>query len=323
MKMTKLKFWMALPVVAVLCLGLSAKNVQAGAVSHFVGGIVNELEDDDFEIVIDNNQNGVFDVGDLTLGVITIQAFNAPPGVFPSTYNPGATDATITGLFLTEVKAVVTQSGDSPFDSVDHTIIYQGAVGVTGWSALTGLTLPDPVDADTMFIAWDDVTSGALTTTGSLQASIDSFVGTNKVYEFGFADADDDGKGDAGEFWLAHGDAGIDVIGVSLTSIKNIMNLDLLGTFDSAPDLLEHAFLAGDAALQAVALDSGVSFASAQQLQSQGSISGLSGGVWSFKTDTNSYVKPIPEPSSIVLMGIGIAGVGAMGYRRRSQKKAA
>lgn len=318
--MTKLKFLMAFSIATVLCFGLNTNQAQAGAVEHLVGGEINELEDDNFELFIDNDNDGSITVGDYFMGVITIQAFLAPPGIFPATYDPGAGDPTITGVFLLEAKAVVDQGAGS-LDGVDNTVVYYGSVGATTWSALTGFTLPDPVNADTTLVLFDDVTPGSLTTAGSVQASIDSFTGANKVYEAGFADANNDGIGDAGEFWIAHGDAGTDAPGLNLASIRNIINLDLLGNFNGAPELLPHTYLSGDGAVQPKALDSGVTYASAQEIQAEGTISDTGSGVWQFKTDTNAYIQPVPEPSSIVLMGLGMAGLGFAGYRRRRQAR--
>jgi len=47
------------------------------------------------------------------------------------------------------------------------------------------------------------------------------------------------------------------------------------------------------------------------------------GSHFDIATDTDMFLAPVPEPSSIALFGIGLATLGFVGYRRRKQQQAA
>lgn len=306
---------------AILLFGNMAVTADAGATSHLVPGQVNQLEDDNFEVFIDKtNSPTTLDPGDLILGVIRIQAIQSPPNTLPAAYTPGGADETITGVFLLEVASVVNQAGGSP-DGVDNTIVFFKPVEDTDWSSLTGLNLPSPLDPNTMLIVYDDVIVNDLATGPTLQASIDSFVGSSVVYEFGFEGGDfSDGVSDAGEFWAAHGALGTDTVGGQLGSIRNIINLNLLEHL-GGPLLQDHTYLSTDAILEGFAVDAGVTFTAAAELQAEGTITNAGAGTpWQFATDTDAYVQAIiPEPSSFVLFGLGAIGLVGFGLRRRKQ----
>lgn len=288
--------------------------IKAGAVSELTRNEVNQLEDDNFESFFNEvGSASTIDVGDRFLGVISIQALFAPPGVPPATYIPGLTNPTFTAVFALETARVVTTAA--------NTFIYFKPV-TTDWSTAFGLDLPD-VNANTIAVFYDDVEQGDLraATALGLQASIDTYVGNNRVWEFGFngADLDDDGVTTLGEFFVAVGNVGINAIGTQLSSIANIINLGLVENFTSIP-LLKHDFLKNDAVSQGAALLAGVSFDNDAELQGSGQITTASSAVvWDFKTDTDLYIFPIPEPSSMVLWGIGALGLGLAAARRRKQ----
>jgi hypothetical protein len=309
--------------IGLLALGLalvSATSAQAGAVSELVNNVVNELEDEDFEQFFPSANHvagGPFVEGDRFLGVFEIQRINAPPPNLA--YDPGANDPTFTAVFALEVARVVENAASATLGSADF--VYFRPIGTTDWNTAFGLpagTIPIASTTGTMIQVFDDVTSATTNAaTGSLAGSIATFVGTNRAFEFGFTagDADGDGITDAGEFWIAHGGPTTSVPGNALSTIQNVINLNITG--DSAIVLLPHTFLDGSSFDTDRAEEAGADFGVAAQAQAQGGIQPGGATDFGFGTDTNVYVVPVPEPASLTLFALGGLACGAVARRRR------
>src|SRR5689334_21424245 len=84
----------------------ASTSAHAGfAVGSLVGGVVNHLEDQEFETIINNVQDPTdvtirLDVGDYLVGMYTISTLHAPPGTQITGLQGGST---FTGVFLIEV----------------------------------------------------------------------------------------------------------------------------------------------------------------------------------------------------------------------------
>ncbi len=320
-----------LAFVAIGAFVAHAGMVQAGSIGNVTKGVVNELEDRDYETAFNlgpvdpndpNSPNFRIVPGSLFLGVIRIETFGSPPPFFDGdTYNPGDAQQTVTGVFA--IRAVSINNFTDAVEG-DRTSVYFEPIRGS-WNTAFGLDyLPEPTNPNTMFIAYDDVTVGA--TDGgnaNLETALTSFVGSNVVYEFGFegnqSTVNDVTSTDAGEFWIAEGARGTDVVGFRLNTLTNVINLNALVTSGGAPPLAPHDYLSTQADLaQNPALRSGVSFANAADLQSRGTVDVFAPTVTGFpiRTNTQLYILPVPEPSSLIVFA-GVAGLCAIGRRRR------
>lgn len=102
------------------------------------GMTVNELEDEDFEILLEQNNNGILEVDEFVGGVIKIQQLlDVDPGVQPFVGLQSAPD-TFTGLFLFEVAV----AGDGLAGTLGVETLSLGPASQAAWTATFGLGGP-------------------------------------------------------------------------------------------------------------------------------------------------------------------------------------
>lgn len=316
-------------VVTLLAFILAIGQMSAASASvlnMLNAGTLNELEDDNYETLLrDSGTAGIVDVGDRFIGVYKVQAVN---GVAI-----GENDPTFTALFLLEalVKNVDPISG-----AVDIFFgpLQSGGVNaaIAEWNAaLTALGVDTtgilPTDDGTMAIVFDNSRYGDAEESSALVPtvadSIDTYTGNapgtsaDLLWEVGFTaeDADGDGFGDLGdEFWLTTGPAGIDdTTSPTLVLANNYIALNVLESYVPGLILVPHDFLA------VVDLVADTRFDTGHDVQGEGgfAVGGAAGTPWLLATDTDLYILPIPEPSSLAI-AIGLCAIfGAARLRRR------
>lgn len=296
-------------IPALVC--LAVVTFAAGAHASALGllykdGITtNHLEDNDWEFWHDTDSSGTFNVGDLLIGMFEIQQIrDVDPGgkpVVPTTTN------TFTGVFVVEVASVNTAS-PTYSGGADYTF----TPTATNWSTL-GYGLPVRTSTDSFTIVFDDSSSPFLNPNPAASTSVNDALATatdgTRLWEFGFAG----GGSDPFELWLAQAN-GLSPLTVTRLDFQAALNI----THTYAPALglkiLDNDFVFRGA--DGIGGPLGIY----SQVQLTGSLEapGVDDSRWfDIKTDADFYIKPTPEPGSLILLGLGLAACGGVVYRRR------
>jgi MYXO-CTERM domain-containing protein len=337
------RFKWVLPSMALavfLCLPSAA---PASVASNLRVGVQNVLQDDNFESVF-GLVNGVLDVGSRAIGVFFVESLQAPG----FSYTPGDANGTITALFMLEVLGK--QTGGVGPGNQDTEIYFgplQNGVGnaaSTEWSnelvnrfgfSAAEAALISPTNDGTMAILFNQTPLGELvpsTQQANTGDSIRAFTGLSgdtsgtKWWEFGFtgeAETKPTGviHGPADEFWVTQGIAGIDdpVGGAILDGATNRLGINLLERHGGPPLVMFVSTLG--------VLDNTVTpFGTGHSLQGNGNFEPPEADMlaWQLRTNTNLYVYPIPEPSSLAIFaGLSLLGLAASTLRRRREAKSA
>lgn len=283
-----------IPVLCLAVLGVFAANVQAGSALNLLikDGRVNSLQDLDYESVIDFGTSGIVDAGDFLIGMWEVESMSYTPIAPPPTI--GADN--FTAIFLVKVKSATKSGSDWIFEFEAPTstewLTYAG-VSISG-TGTTGILYSD--DKKDFGSRWTDPTAGTAT---NLKPALATAVGT-PLWEFGFA-------GDSDEFWKAQTDSNV------LTSVTNLQYaaaLNVTNTYAAASSVIlnkhQHLLTGGP-----------FSFTGKTQLQLEGSKGSHSAGNFALPTDTDIHIAPTPEPGSLALLGLGLAAIGGVVYRRR------
>jgi hypothetical protein len=270
---------------------------DASALSKLKFGVVNELEDDDFETLI--NAGGTFaapgadtvvHAGDFIAGIIRISAIRVPPGGLPIATFPQPSN-TFTGIFVQKVIAPPLVLAGGAADGVNDVIFSLGAPTLAEWGALGLPAHLVPVNAGTIGILFDDPDDidQSLATIPAAVAT----VGGTKLWEIGFL-------GLGGELWTAATDTADITTAFSVITGSFSANVNVTGYF-GGPLLVPQPVVGGAADI----------------LIRNGSIgAGAPGSAFPVSSDTDLLLIPVPEPGSMILWG-GLAFFGASAARRR------
>jgi len=282
-----------IPVLCLAALGLFTAGANAGSALNLLrlDGRINSLEDLDYETLIDTNKSGTVDTGDYLLGMWQVQGVNYTPIAPPPTFGQDA----FTAIFLLKVKTA-TQSGS------DWIFEFEAA-STSDWSTYTGTSV-NMTNGGTLGVLYSDSVKdfGAdwIDPTQSILNSLATAKGT-PLWEVGFK------TGASDQFWMAKTDSNLLT---SVTTLDYAAALNVTHTYAGAGGVLlsphQHLTSAG-----------GFSFTGLTQFQIEGSKGSHDPGNFALPTDTDIHIKPTPEPGSLALLGLGLAAVGGIVYRRR------
>jgi hypothetical protein len=299
--------------MCLLVLGFAASS-QAGALSQlYLTGDENVIEDNDWENFVDVNPQGTplfVDVGDIAYGIYETSRVN---NVQTAQFHPlgqAPLPGSFAGVFMLQALAVF-----APTDAGNPTpgsyFISWGPAPAANWNTTFGFT---PNSAGTIAVVYDDTSTPIVNAAaGSVGASIATAIDGTPLWEFGFA-------GGPNESWSSVSNS--NSFGAGLVALTWLANLNETWTYAAAQGIklqLTNRFF--DLADDGVANNSSSVFG---QLQVDGAldlaITTPEAANWMIKSDTDFVIRPIPEPGSLALLGLGIAAIGGTVYRRRRNK---
>lgn len=289
---------------------------------YLMNGMVQMLEDNDYEVWLSYNDitnqwekqtdlTGTIEKGDLFAGVWEIQGTKNVPGNLNAT-DFGDNNETFTGLFLIEADVVTDKTvAEGNFDTITFKATStQNWLDVFGTGKLIDIssefdvnTLQKTGAGGTLALLFDNVTQlSADETLPSLSASASSYASGDLQYELGFT-----GASGTDEFWRTEG-IGIASPVFAPTYGINWISMNITQQYEG-PDLQQHN--------HAATLYPFAGFNNGAQVQGRGDFGNDPAGAWNIGTNTNFYILPTPEPSTLALFGLGLLGISAITRRKK------
>lgn len=276
-----------------------------------------------------NAVSGSLQVGDIFAGVQKIQLTELAPEEQDLPNVNLQSGSTFTSLFLNKITSISSTGDVTTLDS-SYDIIDFGSAGSDAWVDVFGSgglidvssvwdveAKVGTVDPGTLALLFFGADFPSITVAGATVAdSAKTYVaGAELQYEFGFTDLDADGESTvAGEFWDTKGlDAAVPAsAGTNNPTIKLGLNITKQW---AGPDLEPHNYRGGP-------FVNDVSFLNKTHLEAIGQVTAANApstsSVWGVTGDVDNYFKPIPEPTSLGLLSLGLLGLGYAGRRRKT-----
>ncbi|GAB4257757.1 MAG: hypothetical protein Kow0092_04860 [Deferrisomatales bacterium] len=303
---------------AALALGAGVPRAQAASVaSQFFGLQLNQLSDDNAEIQNnDLNADGLLWVGDTLRGITSILTVeDLTGGGGSNTFGAGGVSE-FTGLFEVEVKSATV--------TVDPDASCGGDPTCGGGASLTGDEFADfsfgvyapfatEVGVANAAIALYDDPTPDFTRTGTVAAGEASATDGTMILALGF------GK-DADELWQAFGAPVDPSFGTTVNPATSI------GSFVAQLSILHNTtgwfFEQVDAGCQSPLQPTFPCAGDGKiDVNGTGGLVGTAGTTTGYEVWSNMdfTFRPVPEPGTMLLLGTGLVGAGALGRRRKKK----
>ena len=280
----------AMLVVALSAQGVLAVNPLATNLLYNDGTTITQLEDNDWESLVDDG-DGVVEVGEILYGMFEITDVR---DVSPGTQGVQPRQAEMfTGVFVTEVAQVL-----PPQKYIGGATYVMKPAAAAAW---TSVGLAAPVSANSMAVIYSDPDGPQLMVdpaTGSVATSLATATNGTKLWEFGFAG----GGNDPSEFWIGDADS------PSIVNLQDLMYKASLNVTEAEP--VVSGIILGDHNFK--------NWLAPAQLQFTGGMESKSAGDFQIRTDSDFYVRVVPEPATVayLLFGAVALGFGALVHKK-------
>lgn len=308
--------------------GIGLAGIEAGSGGP---GVITTLEDDDWEILVQGGDftgpggtwtggtigapgSNTVGIGDIFVGMIRISQILKPGPGGDTDFNENG-GGTISAIFAIKLAAEVGGTVVSTFLSNEEwAAVGLDALGFTRVAANTIAVVFDDPDNVEPEAAGDGTVTDDLTNAGAAGPPTNpSGPNGTRLWEFGITDAEN--------FWVTTGSGGA-LIGATIPAT----GLGDFATFNFGLNQT-HAYPAGDHIVFHPILNAAVNpfVAGDSQLLGTGSVKppGFPTAETDFDlvSDTDLFISTsvVPEPGSMILLGMGAMGVFGAGYRRRRQ----